>query len=219
MPDFCSGFSGDCSPACVAGSCVLQCGSTTPTPTPPALTQRVLFKIKFAGVTGDGAQGAKVAIKFQKDTLQLQLNNSLTATHVGNGIYEVSATISNPLPSGGGYTILVKGEKHLARKFCRSQGQTGACTSGETITMLTPTATSIQTFDFTGIPLEPGDLPPQDGFVGQTDFNTIKTLQAKPSDQLTLNDLHTGDLNYDHVISTWDIFWMRKTLETKTDEQ
>lgn len=177
------------------------------------------FKIKFAGVAGDAAQGAKITVKFQRDNLQLQLNSVLTAVHTGNGVYEASATVSNPLPAGNGYAVIVKGEKHLARKFCKSQGQTTACAPGESITITQPTINTVQIFDFTGIPLEPGDLPPQDGFVGQSDFDTIRTLQAKPSDLLTTSDLHTGDLNYDHVISTWDIFWMRKTLETKTDEQ
>ncbi len=73
-------------------------------------------------------------------------------------------------------------------------------------------------FDFTGLPLEPGDLTPQDGKADNADFDKIKSLLSKPCSALTDVDKKTADLNYNGCVDIRDALLMRKTLETRYDE-
>jgi len=81
--------------------------------------------------------------------------------------------------AGNGYTIYVKGEKHVANKFCRMIGQVGHCSGTGNIPVPETTAIPMSLYDFTGYPLEPGDLPPQDGKADAADFAKITSLMAK----------------------------------------
>lgn len=172
------------------------------------------FRIKFAGVSDEAAEGAKVKIRFVRGATDLE-TSPIEFTHVGNGIYEATVKLSTYLPAGSGYTIYVKGEKHLARKFCLQSIQTERCVGSGKIVIQT-TGTSI--FNFTGLELEPGDLPPQDGKADSGDFAKITSLFTKLCSALTEEDKKTADLDYNGCVNIRDAFLMRKTLEVKFDE-
>lgn len=169
------------------------------------------FKIKFAGVADDLADGAKAKIRFVKDGVDLE-TSPIIFSHAGNGVYEASITLGSSLPEGSGYTIYVKGEKHLARKFCVVAGQSERCVGNGRIVI--PSFV----FDFTGLELEPGDLYPQDGKADSEDFAKIISLLSKLCSDLTEQDRFVADLDYNGCVNIRDAFLMRKTLETKYDE-
>lgn len=204
-------------------SCLAQYITPTPTPTvtPTPITsgsQIIDLRVKLAGVTDGSANGAKVGIKFVKlGGETLQLSGALPLVHVGNGIYKAEATLTNSLPFGTKFRIKVKGEKHLTSEFCFQVGQTGPCKDNEYITMPNFIAQTYG-FDLTGIPLQPGDVPPQDGKVDTTDFNAIKSLMSKLCSELTAQDKLKADLDYNGCVTVKDIFLIRQTLETRYDE-
>lgn len=177
------------------------------------------FKVKFAGINDGDAEGAKITIRFKSPAKYFDyITSPAVLTHIGNGVYQVSIymAISNPpLPISNDYQIYIKGEKHLSRKFCRTSGQSSICTGNGTINIGSNPEYS---FDFTGLPLEPGDLPPQDGVANSIDFKKIVDLFSKPCGDLTAGDKLTADLDYSSCVNVRDAFLMRKTLETRYDE-
>lgn len=178
-------------------------------PAPQPLT----FKVRFAGVSGAQASGATMKAKFYlQDGTVLPLSTPLTLSHVGNGVYQATATLANPLPVGTPLKVQIKGEKHLAILFCKESGQTGPCSVNE---YMRPTS---YVFDFTGVPLPPGDLN-QDGKVDNADVKILTDLFAKPSTQVTAADLKTGDVDYSGTINGFDLNLILQTLETRYDEQ
>lgn len=191
--------------------------ASTPTPTPivtPVDTLRFYFK--FAGVTDASAEGAGVRIFFERGGLT-SVTQSIEARYVSNGVYKlemVRPTIS--LPAGTGYTIYLKGEKHLAKKFCLPSGQSGVCIGPGNITFGSPSGSTIS-FDFSGVALEPGDLWPQDGKADLNDFKNVTSLFGKLCSSLTETDLRY-DIDYSGCVNVKDAFLIRKTLETKYDE-
>ena len=191
---------------------------SAPTPTPtPIPSQSVEFRVKLTGVTGALAESAKIAVKFSlRDGSIVQLSQPLSLTHVGSGVYKATAVLTNPFPAGTGFRISIKGEKHLAVRFCRQVGQTGPCGDTEYIVVPAPIPLSYG-FDLTGISLPPGDLSPQDGSVDQADINRLTALMAKLSSTLTAQDKLTGDLNYDGAINGFDLFLILQTLQVRYD--
>lgn len=183
---------------------------------PPKITG-VEFKIKFSGVTDGAAEGAGVTARFVRSDLNA-LTSPIRFHHIGGGVYQAVATLSGTLslPAGPGYTIIMKGEKHVARKFCKQTGQTAPCQGNESMTISSGPSSPV--FDFTGLTLDPGDLPPQDYKADSADFDIIKTLLSKPCSILTDQDKKTADLDYNGCIDIGDAFLMRKTLETRYDE-
>lgn len=95
--------------------------------------------------------------------------------------------------------VTVKGHKHLQRLF-----------SGLQLTQ------NNQTLDLTSKPLQPGDLPIQDGTIDLEDINTMLSIFAKP--EQTVSDINTGDLNYDGVVNAADLALLLVTLSFKPDE-
>lgn len=192
--------------------------SPTPTPTqPPQYDYALDIIVRFAGVTDGKASGAKTTIRFVNGALDL-ITSPRTFTHIGNGNYKTTLTLStNQLSPGSGYVIIVKGEKHLARKFCKASGQTTACQSGEFITIPTPNGQTT-TFTFTGLPLDPGDLRAQDGKADRADFAKIKDRMNISCSLLSDDDKLIADVNYSGCVDSMDAYWMRHTLETRYDE-
>jgi len=193
----------------------------TPTPTPSAFYQILRFRIKFAGVDDDSADGAKIRIRFLRRASNFDYQTPPAGvTHVGDGVYETTVSLASPslqIPVNDGYTIFIKGEKHLARRFC-SYNQKTRCTGNGFFYIGATSVPSIQTFDLTGLPLEPGDLPPQDGKADSADFAKITSLFTKLCSALTEEEKKTADLDYNGCINIRDAFLMRKTLEVKFDE-
>jgi len=193
----------------------------TPTPTPSAFYQKLKFKLKFAGVDDDSADGAKIRIRFLRGASGFDRQTPpVEVTHVGDGVYETVVSLAGSslqIPVNDGYTIFIKGEKHLARRFC-SHNQKTRCTGNGFFYIGATSIPSIQTFDLTGLPLEPGDLPPQDGKADSADFAKITSLFTKLCSALTEEEKKTADLDYNGCVNIRDAFLMRKTLEVKFDE-
>ena len=196
----------------------------TATPSPSGnVTQLFTFKMKFVGVTDGSADGAKVNIRFQNPTIGFDYFTSpVQVHHVANGVYETSVifgTATPTLPTNGGYVISLKGEKHLATRFCQQSGQTLRCSGNWTIPVPLPAYNpSAFVFDFTGIALEPGDLYQQDGTANSADFTKIKDLLSKPCANLTATEKLTADIDYSGCVNVRDAFLMRQTLQTRYDE-
>jgi hypothetical protein len=197
------------------------------------LHQNFIFKIKLSGVADDQAEGAKMQVRFKNKSISIDKATVATLHHAGNGVYEASfgfeSNTSSPvLPSVTGYTIFLKAEKHIAKKIC-TYTQTERCTGDGNILInsgnlyeVKPGGTPIpspQIFDITALPLEPGDLPAQDGVANGADFTKIKALLTKSCSELTAQEKYTADLDYNGCINIRDAFLMRKTLETKYDEE
>jgi hypothetical protein len=171
-------------------------------PATPASTlkaQTMEFRVRLGGVKDGSAQGAPIYVKFLKQhESPLQLSEPLTLTHIGNGVYKATATLTNPLPAKTAFRVEIKGEKHTPVTFCRKTGQKGQCTDTEYI--IVPSAIPASyVFDFTGIA-----LPPEAG------IDQLVALLAKPRSELTPNDLLLGDLNYDGVINGFDFALLPK---------
>lgn len=197
------------------------CVALTPTPSPtpiPNIKQTLELKVKLAGVTDAKAESAKIAVKlYKKDGTIQQLSAPLTLAYVSNGIYKATAILTNPFPAETQFTIKIKGEKHVAIKFCKQVGQTGPCNESEYITVPNPVPLTYG-FDLTGIPLPPGDLSPQDGSVTQSDLTRLIALKSIFSADQTADDKRIGDLNYDGTINSFDLFLILQTLMTRHDE-
>lgn len=194
--------------------------SNTPTPTPTgtASNYTMEFRVMLAGVTDGAANGTKVRIRFIGPSVDVT-TGQIVLTHTGGGVY--SATLSIPfsqLPAGSGYIVTIKGDRHVARKFCRLTGQTSRCVSNQFITIPAP-SNAILRFDFTGLSLLPGDIAPQDGKADAFDFDIIKTLLNKSCTSLSSYERSIADLDYSGCITIRDAFLMRKTLETAYDEE
>jgi len=194
------------------------CASPTPVPTP----LKIGVRVKFAGVDDGSAEGAKATLRFVSGALNY-LTTPFEFTHWNNGLYYALVQPSfypllTPDGDGTGYTIYVKGEKHVANKYCIWSGQTGPCQGSGNITIPGPVETAEPTFFFYNYPLEPGDLPPQDGRVDQSDFLMLTELMGKLCSNLTDVEKVTADLDYNGCINVRDAFLLRKTLETRYDD-
>ncbi len=176
---------------------------------------QLIFKIKLAGVTDGKADGVKASIRFVKGDLDQIV--SLIFRHIGDGIYQATASLTDPPASGPGYQIIVKGEKHVAKKFCKLTGQSALCRSFDSLTL--PEGSDTPTvLDFTGLPLDPGDMTPQDGKVDRNDITKLRELMKKSCADLSLEDKLAGDFNYDGCVDTSDALLLRRALETRYDE-
>lgn len=224
---------GSCrNPSCATNSnCLCTVATSTPTPTAsstatasPIVTSKPFsILLRLNGVNGDSAHLANVSVRFINkalDNFTGYITPQIPITYVGNGIYKVIFGVLTPtLPAASDYSIVLKGEKHLGTKFCSASGQTTHCMGSETGNItVSPDPTGLVSLDFTGIPLEPGDLFQQDGVVDSSDFNKIKTLLSKPCAELTNQDKLTADVDYNGCVNAKDAFLVRKTLETRYDE-
>ena len=193
--------------------------SVSPSPTPPTGSTSTIIdtRVRFAGVSGSEAEGATITLRFTNQLFDA-VTSPIRVTHVGGGVYKAVISVNHSMiPVGIGYSVSVKGEKHISRKFCEHTGQTSPCVKPSDLVIDLP-ASDVIAFDFTGMPLEPGDLPPQDGVVNASDFTTLKTLMNKPCNELTANEKYTADVDYNGCINVRDVFLMRKTLESRYDE-
>jgi len=200
-------------------------GISTPTPTPgitpPPTVRPFEILLKLKGVDGDGANLANATVKFVSSALDYTLGYitpSLPMIYEGDGIYRLPFGVwSENLPAANDYSIIIKGEKHLASKFCLATGQTEHCSGSGQISLPVNPISKVS-LDFTKMPLEPGDLYQQDGVANGNDFKKIINLLIKPCSTLTDQDKLVGDLDYNGCVNIRDAFLMRQTLETRYDE-
>ncbi len=218
---------------CTNGLCMPPPATPTPSPTPTSLPtptptpypQTMQFWVKLAGVTDNSANGALIHVKFYlKDGSILQLPalplSYMQVTTSGGpvGIYTATTTISNPLPAGTQYRVQIKGEKHIAVRFCKEVGQTGPCDDNDYITMPTNDPQgAYYILNFTSIPLPAGDLN-QDGAADSADVKLFTDLWHKPPSQLTPADYKLADVDYSGSIDQFDLIRILQTLSTRYDE-
>lgn len=183
----------------------------------PGQNHNLKFKVKLAGVDGGGAEGEHMTIRFTNSNVDLAVFPVPNLTHVGNGVYEANISLpEDQLPVGSGYRIIVKTGKSLGRKYCYRTGQSEPCTDlNASITI--DYATDPFVFDFTGLPLDPGDIYMQNGLANQEDFNKIFTQMSYPCGTTT-TEYQAADLNYSGCVNSLDALLMRKTLETRYDD-
>lgn len=197
--------------------------TTNPTPTPSGTPSVRTFNIhlKLKGVENDGANLAKVTVRFVSSLLNYPMGlvtSELPIEHEGNGIYTLTFSVpANSLPSGNNYSIILKGEKHVAAKYCQASSQKEHC-SGNGQIAIPENTQQVVNLDFSQLPLEPGDVYPQNGIANGDDFNKIITLLTKVCSDLTDQDKLVGDLDYNGCVNIKDAFLMRQTLETRYDE-
>lgn len=170
------------------------------------------FKVKFQGVNARRSD-QKVLVKVVKGDTKIEIPN-VNVSPDDNGIY--SGTTSFDASAGSGYTVFIKGPKHLAKKFC-SDNQTARC---NTATGAITLANGANTFDFSKMALEPGDLPDpnndgeQDGVVNSVDVSLIVSRVTKN----TAANIAVADVNFDGVLQWDDVTLVLNTLETKYEE-
>lgn len=219
--------------------------NTTPTPTGPAVSMTINFKIKFQGVlfsniAAEADKTQTVKIELIKQTL-LPNNQgyetfyssgpktttvTTTASDVdanGIAIWSGSVTFDKQSPSSN-YAVLIKGPKHLKRKFCSNNPTEDAeggfpyrCLGVGSITL----AAGTNTLDFSQVLLLAGDLPGakgQDGIVNSHDvslvLNMIKTGQSTDP-----NDLKVADMDLNGVVNAKDRSYLVETLEEKYGDE
>jgi parallel beta-helix repeat protein len=189
------------------------------TPPPTVRPFQVLLKLK--GVEGEDANLANVTVRFVSNVLNYTLGyvtESLPIVYEGNGVYRLPFGVwSTDLPASNDYSVVIKGEKHLAIRFCLASGQNEHCTGAGKILIPEDPSSPIN-LDFTGVPLEPGDLYQQDGKANGNDFTKVIDLLSKPCSELTDQEKLIGDLDYNGCVNIRDAFLMRQTLETRYDE-
>lgn len=191
----------------------------------PASPQTLDFRIKLTGVAGPQAVGSTVSVRFVRANTPAQPPQTnttvlppITLQHLASGVYSAKVELTSPLPEGNDYWIYVKGEKHLSRKYCYKSGQTENCPRDGGAYITLNTSQNPIVFDFTGLPLDPGDLYPQDGKADMNDFTRMVTLLRKPCAALTADEKKTGDVDYNGCVNIRDAFFLRKVLETRYDE-
>lgn len=187
-------------------------------PSPPIFTDVAFdLRIRLNGVTGGNAEGAQVTVRFVKESLDL-ITPFLPIVYLDDGVYSLRfTTTTSYLTPGSGYTLILKGEKHVSRKYCFATGQTGICKSTDNLTIPNPDGNPIL-FDFTGVPLAPGDLYTQDGRADLNDFSNMRNRMTTLCDELSTHDKLVADVNYNGCVDTLDAYWIRNTLETRYDE-
>lgn len=179
------------------------------------VTQTMQFWVSFAGVAADQADGAMIKVRMVKGTTDLT-TPAFPVHYVTGNLYEGSIDLSsNPLPVGGGYTFYVKGEKHLAMKFCQDAGSQFTRCEGQGNLVVN---NGNHLYGFNHLELAPGDLPGQDGVANINDFTKIKNLFNKSCSLQTDADKLTADLDYSGCVNVRDAFLMRQTLESRYDE-
>ena len=193
-----------------------------PSGTPPPTVRPFEIKLKLSGVENDSAELAKVTVRFISKALNYSLGYvtpPIPTNYLDNGIYKLMFGIwSADLPAASDYILILKGEKHLAKRFCLASGQTERCNSSDGNIVLPNSPDKKVVLDFTGMPLEPGDLYSQDGVVDTNDFAKIKALLGKSCSDLSDQDKLVADLDYSGCVNIRDAFLIRKTLETRYDE-
>jgi hypothetical protein len=112
------------------------------------------------------------------------------------------------VPAGEGYTILIKGPKHLASRYCFDE-QVEHCGLHEGSISL---VNGENNFDWTGLELEAGDLN-GDGIVNSKDFSQLKKALGKEGKGIA------EDLNYNGVVNAQDVVFFLSTLSNRYEDE
>ncbi len=198
---------------------------------PPKKTYTFDIRTKLTGVT-TSAYAPEAVVRFVNQATNTDVtSNTVTMTPISSGIFKIFFTASGEnLPPGTGYLVYIKGTKQLSKKFCikpdaGQSKQTTACASNQSITIAD--TTDVQTFDFTGMPLEPGDVYPQDGRVdtsgASSDLGRVFSQVGLDCDDISLstaeiNTCKAMDLNYDGKVRLSDTILLLQSLSVRYDD-
>lgn len=174
-------------------------------------TPSLSFSIKFNGANNptEGEKTQTVKVRVTKKSESIDKAYSTTVTYTGqNGVYSGTVALSG-VPAGSGYSIYVKGSRHLQKKV---RNEDAVFNVGQ------------NTFDFTQEQkyyLEPGDLPDPEND-GQQD-GVVNTVDRFLLDQRRGNEdqgsLSIADLNFDGSINTMDDSLFNDTIYTRWQDE
>jgi hypothetical protein len=184
--------------------------TATPTEVPP-VNPRLNFKVKFRGVNKK-IPDQTVRVKVKKPGLTKEYEATVSADETG--LLSGSVVLTGVEP-GSGYRVWIKGPKHLATVFCRDSQEERGCSFASGLTL----NSGENDFDFSGLPLEPGDIAGgenggQDGVVDTTD---LKLIVATLNEDEGANP-EMADLNYDGSVDTGDITNYFATISSRYDD-
>lgn len=204
---------------------VTDCGDVGEIPTEPEASPteveqesewpELTFKVKFGGteykvndqeivVNDIPDQKVDVVVKGKgQRKIYENVNVSFNDQAIGTGNVELQG-----VTPGSGYTILVKGPVHLARRFCLDNQQ-DHCWLGEGNLTID---SGDNTFDWTGLELEPGDIN-RDGVVDVNDFTDLKAAIGKSGQNIP------EDLNRNGKVTGQDIVFFLDTLSRRYEEE
>jgi len=170
---------------------------------------QITYKIKFKGIDQRPANSSNQSVNVNGYHYGY-IDNGVAAncrqfTKGGNevavddsGVYTGSFLLNSCYIDKPGYKLCFKGPRHLQKCF-------------KDVTL-----SRDQVLDFTGQPLEPGDLAlSQDGKVDQADFNFLWDHRGSTDS----NELAIGDLNLDGAINMGDVNLLLETLSVRYDQE
>ena len=180
---------------------------------------KLTLKLKLQGVAKKPIKADSIIFKVKltgKQTPPASESKSISFSVADDGTWTGAGDFSTP--AGEGYTLFVKGPKHLQKKVCdmvptETTGGVYRCTDGK-ISL----KTGDNTIDLTKIIMLVGDLPEkgvQNGIIDPYDTSYVRQhLQSTKSEELVI-----GDLNYDGVIDGQDYSLSLAALSIKYDEE
>ncbi len=191
--------------------------TNTPAPTLPPNTPRVGLKVRLQGVTSL-AKDTQIPVRIKVVTTagqEIKVFNGVDLNAAGTNIFTGEAGLVGVAP-GNNYRILIKGPKHLQKKFCHlapdvNDGSTYNCSGTTAITLNAGANPS----DYSNIPLLVGDLPPQDGVLNAKDAATMRKCLQQSSQEC----IDAADLNYDGVVNATDFSLLLQSMQLKYDEE
>jgi hypothetical protein len=198
--------------------------TNTPIPTPAGTSTNSVtlnLKLKFQGILQKPKNSNSIIVRVKLGNAKTQLQtNYQTATFTVNdqGVWTGKVAFSNVTP-GDGYTLYVKGPKHLQKKIC-DQTPTESALGPGTYSCQNGKINLIggeNTFDLTNILLLAGDLPvsgAQDGVINAQDTAFVRNSLGK-RDEATLA---IADINLDNIVDTQDWSAILQTLSIKGDD-
>ncbi len=201
------------------GSVCLPASSIPPTvPAGQTGDAIVSLKLAFQGILAKPQAGDTINVKVTLSGGGLSQDQPQTGTFTSDdkGVFSGQVTFTNVL-LGGGYSILVKGPKHIQKKVCvatptETANGTYRCANGAI------TVSTNNTFDFSGIRLLVGDIPvggSQDGIIDSTDISYIRDNLGKTDPTV----VSIADLNLDGIVDSQDYSLLIASLNVKYDEQ
>lgn len=220
----------------------------TPTPSPtsgPTVDMTLDFKIKFQGVLlsniadpNDNTQTVIVTVikqiadptsnigaqtVFSKQYTDISVTTTGETDANGIALWQGTVPLGQMEPSTA-YSILVKGPKHIQRKFCTTNptedaegGYPYRCLGAGTIQL----AAGTNTLDFSGVLLQAGDLPGSNGQDGVVNAHDVSLVLNMIRNGLSTDpaDLAVADMDLNGVVNAKDRSYIIETLEEKYGDE
>lgn len=171
------------------------------------------FKIKFGG-TDYEVGGKRVIVEVPPQKVKVAVGkdglyrtyNDITVTCDEDAVCQGEMELVGITP-GDNYAVLIKGPVHLAKKFCQDQQREYCWRGDENISL----ASGDNQFDWTTLPLEPGDVN-QDKRVDSLDFSRVKNALGARGDNIP------EDVNFNGEVNSQDLVFVLGTLGTKYED-